>query len=210
MKHPSILTFLCLTIIGCSNGQTKNDPARNNQKIEIYKPKTVDKLEYSYKTAHPNAQALMKDDFFWSPIEEAGPFGSDDGWEAAQGFRKWRYGNNSGDPLDYLKDLISSWQYPQFDWNEMNTSRIKDYITSGTELDEATIESRLKDFKEALKNSPDTSMILDDKKLREIVKSSATQMNGIYLLGQDNAIIGTGFAQFAIEGKIDADLKALT
>jgi len=51
----------------------------------------MDNFEYSFKNAHPNAQALMKDDFYWSPIEETAPFGSDDGWEAAYGFREWRY-----------------------------------------------------------------------------------------------------------------------
>ena len=35
-------------------------------------------FEYSLETAHPNAHALMKEDFFWSPIEESSPFGSDD------------------------------------------------------------------------------------------------------------------------------------
>lgn len=35
-------------------------------------------------------------------------------------------------------------------------------------------------------------------------------MGGSFLLGQDNAIIGTGFAQFALEGRVDIDLKTLT
>jgi uncharacterized protein YfeS len=35
-------------------------------------------------------------------------------------------------------------------------------------------------------------------------------MNGIYLLGQDNAIIGVGFAQFVLEGHIENDIKDLT
>ena len=35
-------------------------------------------------------------------------------------------------------------------------------------------------------------------------------MGGLYLLGQDNAIIGIGFAQFVLEGRIDNDIKSLT
>ncbi|MEI9943022.1 MAG: hypothetical protein WDN26_02265 [Chitinophagaceae bacterium] len=46
--------------------------------------------------------------------------------------------------------------------------------------------------------------------MRKIVLSSSQQMGGDFLLGQDNAIIGTGFAQFVLEGKIDDELKALT
>jgi hypothetical protein len=30
---------------------------------------------FAPETAHPRARALMKDDFFWSPIDESGPFG---------------------------------------------------------------------------------------------------------------------------------------
>jgi uncharacterized protein YfeS len=40
------------------------------------------KFEFSPKTAHPNAQALMKEDFFWSSIDESAPFGSDGGSDA--------------------------------------------------------------------------------------------------------------------------------
>lgn len=35
-------------------------------------------------------------------------------------------------------------------------------------------------------------------------------MGGIYLLQMDNAIIGTGFAHFVIEGRLDEDLQYLT
>ena len=35
-------------------------------------------------------------------------------------------------------------------------------------------------------------------------------MGALYLLGQDNAIIGIGFAQFVSEGRIDNDIKGLT
>ena len=51
---------------------------------------------------------------------------------------------------------------------------------------------------------------LDDMQLREVVITSSKGMNGIFLLGQDNAIIGIGFAQFVLEGHIDNDIKALT
>lgn len=51
---------------------------------------------------------------------------------------------------------------------------------------------------------------VDDKQLRDIVIKSSQELGGSYLLGQDNAIIGTGFAQFALEGRVDNDIKALT
>lgn len=170
-----------------------------------------DSLAYSLKTAHPHAQALMKEDFYWSPIEETGPFGSDDGWEAAQGFRQWRVSNKSVSPVNYLKELIAGWNYPYFDWREMDTTKIKAFIVSRANIDEASIQEQIQQLKAVLQNSADSSQRqMDDAQLRQVILSSAQGMGGIFLLGQDNAIIGTGFAQLALEGKVDDELKVLT
>lgn len=187
-----------MTFIGCTSAQENNSQ------------KPIDNFEYSLKTAHPKAQALMTDSFYWSPIEETGPFGSDDGPDAAYGFRQWRILNKLTSPINYLKQLITGWNYPFFDWNEMDTTKIKEYIVSRADIDEESIERQIQLLKEANKNSPDSSLKnIDDSQLREIVKSSSKKLGGAFLLGQDNAIIGTGFAQFVLEGKIDKDMKVL-
>ena len=198
MKLTIITTFLTsLFFIGGTNGQI-ND-------------KNMDNFEYAYKNAHPKAQALMKDEFYWSPIEETAPFGSDDGWEAAYGFKEWRLLNKKTSPLTYLKDLIVRWQYPFFDYNEMDTTKIKEYLNQKKELSETDIQQQINTLKEISKNSPGTSnMKLDDIQLREVIISSSKGMNGVFLLGQDNAIIGIGFAQFVLEGRIDNDIKDVT
>lgn len=108
MKLPILTTFLTsILFFGCSNGQTKDNPIAETQPT-----KTMDNFEYTFKSAHPKAQALMTDEFFWSPIEETAPFGSDDGSDAAHGFRQWRFVTKTTSPVIYLKDLIESWQYP--------------------------------------------------------------------------------------------------
>ena len=170
----------------------------------------MDNFEYSFKSAHPKAQALMTEEFYWSPGEETAPFGSDDGWDAAYGFRQWRLTNKTTSPVSYLKETIERWQYPFFDYNEMDTTKINEYINKKANLDEAAIQQQIQTLKEINKNSPDTSMKLDDGQLREVIISSSNSMGGMYLLGQDNAIIGTGFAQFVLEGNIDNDIKSLT
>lgn len=43
--------------------------------------------------AHPKAQALMTEDFFWDIGDELAPFGSDEGFEALSEFREWRLEN---------------------------------------------------------------------------------------------------------------------
>jgi uncharacterized protein YfeS len=207
MKLSILTTFLTsIFFFGCSNRQTKN-----NSTIAKQQNKSMDNFQYTLKSAHPNAQALMTEEFYWSPGEETAPFGSDDGWEAAYGFREWRISNKTTNPVIYLKDLIARWQYPFFDYNEMDTTKIKEYIYQKKELSEADIQLQITTLKEINKNSADTSsMKLNDEQLREVILSSSQGMNGIYLLGQDNAIIGIGFSQFVLEGRIDNDIKSLT
>ena len=205
MKLLILTTFLTsILFIGCSNGQTKNNNATQQNKA-------MDNFEYTFKSANPKAQALMTDEFYWSPIEETAPFGSDDGSDAAYGFRQWRLLNKTTSPETYLKDLIARWQYPFFDYNEMDTTKIKEYLNYKKELSETDIQQQIKTLKDLNKDLPDAYINkLDDKQLREFITSSSTGMGGLYLLGQDNAIIGIGFAQFVLEGRIDNDIKSLT
>ena len=205
MKLLILTTFLTsILFIGCSNGQTKNNNATQQNKA-------MDNSEYTFKSANSKAQALMTDEFYWSPIEETAPFGSDDGSDAAYGFRQWRLLNKTTSPETYLKDLIARWQYPFFDYNEMDTTKIKEYLNYKKELSETDIQQQIKTLKDLNKDLPDAYINkLDDKQLREFITSSSTGMGGLYLLGQDNAIIGIGFAQFVLEGRIDNDIKSLT
>ena len=46
--------------------------------------------ELEKEKAHPKAQALMTEDFFWDIGDELTPFGSDEGFEALCEFRAWR------------------------------------------------------------------------------------------------------------------------
>jgi uncharacterized protein YfeS len=207
MKLSILTTFLTsLLFIGCSNGQTNGNPIAATQQN-----KTMDNFQYTFKSAHPKAQALMTDEFYWSPIEETAPFGSDDGSDAAYGFRQWRLDNKTTSPVTYLKDLIARWQYPFFDYNEMDTIKIKEYLNYKIELSETDIQQQIKTLKDLNKDLPDAYINkLDDNQLREFITSSSKGMGGMYLLGQDNAIIGIGFAQFVLEGHVDNDIKNLT
>ncbi|RYY90004.1 MAG: hypothetical protein EOO15_04375 [Chitinophagaceae bacterium] len=78
--------------------------------------------------AHPLAKRLMDEDFYWSPIEETAPFGSDDGAEAYAGFRDWRRTHPATAPLRFLTALISRWGYRPFDLHELNIVPLKAYL----------------------------------------------------------------------------------
>jgi uncharacterized protein YfeS len=170
---------------------------------------SVSKFEFSPQTAHPNAQALMKEDFFWSPIDDAGPFGSDGGSDAAYGYYKWRKTHAGLSPLTYLKSLISSWKYPEISWDEMDTAKIEkymsiSYVPSQSEIDEQI--SALKQQNEKYKTVPGGKQ-LSDEEIRQIATSSGKNMGASFLIDLDDAIIGTAFAQFVLGGKIDPNLK---
>jgi uncharacterized protein YfeS len=122
-------------------------------------------FEFSPEHAHPKAQALLNEDFYWSPVEEAGPFGSDDGADACYTFAKWRRDHADEKPSVFLLELFEDWGYPVF--NPLETS-----------------ESGIRALAEAF----DAEMIVR----------------------HDSAVIAVGFAQFALEGKIDIELQSWT
>ncbi|MGC4034882.1 MAG: hypothetical protein QM764_02900 [Chitinophagaceae bacterium] len=150
----------------------------------------------------------MNEDFFWSPNDEAGPFGSDSGADAAHGFSQWRKTNATANPINYLSDLLVRWNLPLFDWNELDPEKVAEFIKIKANTD--NIFQQVEQLKQSLKNSPGFDDNISDESIQDLILKSAEGMGGIYLLQMDNAIIGTGFAQFAMEGKIDSDLHYLT
>src|SRR5688572_11187785 len=82
----------------------------------------------SFKQAHPLAQRLMDEDFFYSPIEESGPFGNDDGADTFTGFASWRAVNPDKSPLTYLEQQLRDWDYPPFDLHTAESADIQRYM----------------------------------------------------------------------------------
>lgn len=120
-----LILFTSLFLFASCKGQSKN-----NGQVGTLISTQMDNYELTPETAHPNARKLMEDEFYWSPIEESGPFGSDDGSDAFYGFRQWRENNKAISPTVYLNELIEDWCYPRFDLNEMNEDSLKKYISS--------------------------------------------------------------------------------
>ncbi|HUM51650.1 MAG TPA: hypothetical protein PK431_07520 [Chitinophagales bacterium] len=195
-----------LLLFASCNRQTKE-----NKQLDYSTKTQMDNYELTPETAHPKAKKLMTEEFYWSPIEESGPFGSDDGSDAFYGLRQWRQSNKTVSPTVYLKELIEGWGYPPFDWNEMDTTKISQYISAKTQIDNSEIEKNIPTMLEHFKSMGDSSgKQIDEAQLREIMASTSSSMGGSFLLGLDNAIIAVGFGQFVLEGKIDEDIKTLT
>lgn len=102
-------------LFNCTSGQQTKPTAT----------KAMENFELSRDKAHPNAKKLLSEDFYWSPIEETGPFGNDDGSDCSYGFVEWRTSNKDESPVTYLKELIDEWGYPAFDLNVTYPQEIK-------------------------------------------------------------------------------------
>ncbi len=129
MKPPLIVTLL-LVLTACgqaqdkaqkiSSGTNSDTTQKQSQSMSDYSP-TIDK-------AHPNAERLMNEEFYWSPIEETGPFGSDDGADTYAGFADWRRTHTKDKPEAFLREQIDYWGYPTFDLKETNFEKLKPYL----------------------------------------------------------------------------------
>ncbi|MEO5603322.1 MAG: hypothetical protein ABIR06_20550 [Cyclobacteriaceae bacterium] len=79
MRQVIFILTLTTMLTNCTSGQ-------ESKPTEL---RTMDDFELSPDTAHPKAKTLLTKDFFWSPSEETGPFGSDDGSDCFHGFMEW-------------------------------------------------------------------------------------------------------------------------
>jgi uncharacterized protein YfeS len=116
MKRLLCILTLTTLITSCTNGQ-QNKPTET---------KTMDDFELTPEKAHPKAKALLTEEFYWSPIDETGPFGSDDGSDSFYQFRQWRVDNKKVSPAMFLKELLEEWEFPSFD---MDKTDVKELVT---------------------------------------------------------------------------------
>jgi hypothetical protein len=126
----AIILSLLLASTGCD--QMRKEPAITQSIPADTIKNVVENMDSDYsptfKKAHPNAKRLMKDEFFFSVIEETAPFGSDDGADAYAGFKDWRAMHSSESPVQFLQDQIEIWRYPQFDIYETSFENLKPYL----------------------------------------------------------------------------------
>jgi uncharacterized protein YfeS len=108
MKRLFCILTLTTLITSYTNGQ-QNKPTET---------KTMDDFELTPEKAHLNAKSLLTEEFYWSPIDETGPFGSDDGSDSFYQFRQWRVDNKKVSPAIFLKELLEEWGFPSFDMDK--------------------------------------------------------------------------------------------
>lgn len=127
---PRFITFLLLTLTACGQTQDKSQKVSNSTTVDTtYKPtKSMSDYSPTIEKAHPNAKGLMNEEFYWSPIEETAPFGSDDGADTYARFADWRQTHKTENPKEFLTEQMGYWAYPTFDLNETNFDKLKPYL----------------------------------------------------------------------------------
>ncbi|MEO8771199.1 MAG: hypothetical protein ABI402_13980 [Ferruginibacter sp.] len=129
--------FLCLA--GC--GQAKKNEV-NNKKVDSSsgnnKSSSIISLKKkkqiitgplpSFAKAHPNAKLLLNETFYFNTVDEAAPFGNEDGADSYLAFKDWRYTHQDNDPKEFLFEHIDDLGYPKFDINETDIQKLTPYL----------------------------------------------------------------------------------
>jgi uncharacterized protein YfeS len=84
------------------------DILMTNNPDEMVRPEVVWIL--SAKTAHPKSAALMKEEWWWSTVDDLSPFGNDDGSDAFYIFKDWRENHQKADPIVFIDVLEKRWE----------------------------------------------------------------------------------------------------
>ena len=120
-----ILPYIFLLMTACKQ-QTSNSPiiisdtAKTTNNMSDYSP--------TFEKANSKAKSLMKEDFFFNPIDETSPFGNDDGADTYAGFKDWRSSHLNDDPTDFLFEQINEWGYPKYDIYETDINKLTPYL----------------------------------------------------------------------------------
>ncbi|HUQ65132.1 MAG TPA: hypothetical protein VM101_03205 [Flavitalea sp.] len=131
MKIQFIVALL-LTLTACGQTSDKSQKGIGGKTVENKETKSMGNYSPSIDNAHPNAKRLMNEEFYWSPVEETAPFGSDDGADTYSFFAHWRQANKTGNPKDFLIAHIGYWGYPLFDLSETDFEKLQPYLSQSS------------------------------------------------------------------------------
>lgn len=78
--------------------------------------------ELSPENSHPNAVAILTDDFYWDEIDDNSPFGNDTGNDTLKHFQEWREKNWTETPIAFLDQLLGNWEVTNDFWEVTDAS----------------------------------------------------------------------------------------
>jgi uncharacterized protein YfeS len=133
MRHLTITTTLII-ILSCNqadNSLSKIDFDTSYTKTENVTPLSTKAIQEQYpslQNAHPKAQALMNEVWFYSSIDDMAPFGSDDAADTYAYFKEWRPNNRKASPKTFVLHHFKRWGYPYVDLETTDYKQIEPFL----------------------------------------------------------------------------------
>lgn len=156
---------------------------------------------------HPNAKKVLKSDFYWNDEDPNNPFITNKITNTFRVFELWRQHHENETPVNFL---------PKYSTNEMSLYRneispdkIKE-IYMNLYNDQKKIIDGDSEILVKIELSPNDINKASQAQKEAIIEKTVKQDSYISLIEEDNLIIAVGFGQFALEGRIDNELKTLT
>jgi uncharacterized protein YfeS len=85
--------------------------------MKKFKDEDEDFWEFSSENSHPNAVAILTDEFYWDEIDDNSPFGNDTGNDTLKLFQEWREKNWMESPIVFLNQLLDKWDVTNDFWD---------------------------------------------------------------------------------------------
>jgi len=201
-----VASFVSVLFLACKDHVRSQD----SQPVAERKPdavpgKTGDIL---FDRACPKAKALLTDSFFWSREELTSPFGWAGARETALTYVKWRDTSKTANVVTLLEHSYTANLYPPFDWHETNAHKIQAYLNSLMHSTMPQVQHSRKSNEQLVKDQGGEKLSREAFEA-EVQKYMTVEGLG-FLQAQDNAFITVCFMQFIMDGKVDAELQALT
>lgn len=99
--------------------------------------------ELSPENSHPNAVAILTDEFYWNELDDNSPFGNDTGNDILKLFQKWREKHWMETPIAFLDQLLDKWEVSNDFWDVTDAAEVENLLAqdefSFIERDEAII-----------------------------------------------------------------------
>lgn len=87
-----------------------------------------DDWELDPSNAHPNARALLVEDFYWDCVDDNSPVGNDTGADVLAGYRETLGEDPNISPIEFLTTLLEEWEMLIDDWDTVDPAIVAKWI----------------------------------------------------------------------------------
>jgi uncharacterized protein YfeS len=84
--------------------------------------------ELSPENSHPNAVAILTDEFYWHGSGDNSPFGNGTGNDTLKLFQKWREKHWMETPIAFLDQLLDKWEIINDFWDVTDPAEVEKFI----------------------------------------------------------------------------------